>query len=65
MNLENRDEILALQLFFLNFCCTGFSLLRRLFSSCNEQGLLSTCNTRASHCGGLSCGAQALGECGL
>ena len=32
------------------------------FSSCSEQGLLSICSVRASHCGGFSChGAQALG----
>ena len=30
-------------------CCTGF------FFSCGEQGLLSTCNGRACHCGGFSC----------
>ena len=46
--------------FLIYFCCTGSSLLRRLFSSYSEQGLLSSCNTQASHCGGLSCGVQAL-----
>ena len=25
------------------------------FSSCGEQGLLSSCSWRASHCGGFSC----------
>ena len=30
------------------FGCAGSSLLHRLFSSCNKQGLLS-CGTRASH----------------
>ena len=25
------------------------------FSSCSEQGLLSSCGARASHCGGFSC----------
>ena len=39
----------------------GPSFLPRLFSSCGEQGLLFSCSTRASHCGGLFCwGAQAL-----
>ena len=32
--------------------------VRGLFSSCREQGLLSSCNAPASHCG---CRAQALG----
>ena len=35
-------------------------------SSFDEQGLLSSCGVRASHCGGLFCrGAQALGHVGL
>ena len=33
----------------------------RLFSSCGERGLLSSCNAWASPCSGFSCcGAQAL-----
>ena len=33
----------------------------RLFSSCGERGLLSSCSAWASHCSGFSCcGAQAL-----
>ena len=36
------------------------------FSSCSEQGLLSSCNAWASHSGGFSCcGAQALGHSGF
>ena len=36
------------------------------FSSCGKQGLLSSCNALASHCGGSSCGgAQALGHMGF
>ena len=31
-----------------------FFRLCRLFSSCSEQGLLSSCSARASHCGGFS-----------
>ena len=50
-------------LFFNNFIyfylsisgCAGSSLMCRLFSSCGEQGLLSTCGVQASHCGGFSC----------
>ena len=38
-------------------CCTW------AFSSCDEQGLLSSCSAWASHCGGFSCcGARALGH---
>ena len=57
--------------FFLNFIylftfifgCAGSSLL--LFS-CGEQGLLSSCSSKASHCGGFSChGAWALGCSGF
>ena len=36
------------------------------FSSCSQQGLLSSCGGLASHCGGFSgCGAQALGHVGF
>ena len=35
------------------------------FSSCNEQGLLSSCSTRASHCNGFCCcRACVLGRAG-
>ena len=38
-------------------CCTSG------FSSCGEQGLLSSCNARASHSGGFSrCRVQTLGS---
>ena len=49
--------------FLLNFSfvCAGSSLVKGLFSSCREWRLLSSCGVWASHCGGLSCGAQALG----
>ena len=40
---------------------TGSSLLRKLFSSCGKQGLLSSCGVWASHRGGFShWGARAL-----
>ena len=56
-------------LFSLNlfiFACAGSSLLCGLSSSCGEQGLLSSCHTWASHCGGSSCcGARALGHMGF
>ena len=38
-------------------------MLHGLFRSCGEQGLLSRCGVRASHCGGFSCcRARALGR---
>ena len=40
----------------------GPSLLHGAFSSCSEQGLLSSCSAWVSPGGGLAyCGAQALG----
>ena len=40
------------------FGCAGSSLLCRLFSSCSEQGLLSSCGAWASHCGEASTVAE-------
>ena len=59
-------SISALKIIFKNFLfifgSTGSSLLRGLFSSSGEQGLLSSCSGQASHCGGFSCcGAWAQG----
>ena len=57
----------SLYLFFLILIlficgCAGFLLLCGLFSSCRQQGLLSSCGVQASHCSGFSlCGAPALG----
>ena len=55
---------------FFTFGSAGSLLLLRLFFSCGEQGLLFSCSTRASHCGGFTRGAQAPGHegfsrCGL
>ena len=47
------------------FGCSGSSLLHGFFCSCREWGLLSSCGTQASHCGGLSCGARALEHSGF
>ena len=45
---------------------TPLGLVLRLFSSCSEQGLLSSWGAWASHCGGFSCcRAQALGLSGF
>ena len=41
--------------FFKIFGCAGSSLLRGLFSSCSERGLLSSCGGWAFHCSGFSC----------
>ena len=47
--------------------CAESSLLYRLFSTCDEQGLLTlSCNVRASLWGGFSCcGARALAHSGF
>ena len=37
----------------LIFGCAGASLLCGLLSSCGNQGLLSSCSARASHCSGF------------
>jgi len=47
------------------FGYAGPSLLLRLFSSWGEQGLLWSFGVQASHCGGFSYGAQALGPEGF
>ena len=44
--------------FFFPFGCLYWCMQA---SSRRGAGLLSSCGTRASHCGGFSCGAQALG----
>ena len=55
-------------IFLISLClylwlCWVFTALLGLVSSCNKQGLLSSCDVRASHCGGFPCcGTQAL-EC--
>ena len=47
---------------FLLFICCWLPWVFVAFSSCGEQGLLSSCSARASRCGGFSCrGAWALG----
>ena len=55
---ENVLQIILLYLFI--FGRARSSGLHRFFSSCHEQGLLSSLGARASHCGGFSCcGARA------
>ena len=54
--------------FFFLICisgCTRSSLAWGLFSSCGEQGLLSSYCVWASCCGGFSCGPRALGHMGF
>ena len=47
------------------FGCAGSSLLCKLFSSCGERRLPSSCGTLASHHRGFCCGAWALGCIGF
>ena len=49
---RNKIQLTYVSVTMLGLCCTHG------FSSCIEQGLLSTCGAQASHCGGFSCGAQ-------
>ena len=55
LDLYVKHFILGGGTIFLNylFDCAGSSLLRGLFSSCREQGLLSNCSLQASYCGGF------------
>ena len=51
---------------FIYIWLAGSSLLCRLFSSCSEQGLLSSWGVWASHCGSFSCcRIWALGHTGF
>ena len=47
---------------YLSLALLGLHCYERTFSSCTEQGLLSSCGARAFHHGGFfCCRAQALG----
>ena len=54
-------QLTAQLFYFFKFLTARFSLLCRLFSSCREWELLSSWSVQASHCGGFSYGAPALG----
>ena len=69
-DLALKTRLRLLKKFFFNlfyfFGCAGSLLLQRLFSSCGEQGLRSSCDAQASHSGGFSCyKAWALGRAGF
>ena len=52
--------------FIFIFGCASSSLLHKLFSSCSDLGLLSSCGVHASRCSGFSCcGTWALGCVGF
>ena len=57
--------------YLLTFVCAGSLSLRGLFSSCGEQGLLSSCDVQDSPCGGFSCcrawavGCPGFSSCGF
>ena len=56
---------LGLFLNWLTLALLGLRCRTEAFSSCSEQGLLSSGRVQASHCGGFSCcGARALGPAG-
>ena len=54
-NSEFFEKFRVFFFFLINFLfilgCAGSPLLRGLFSSCGEQGLLSSSGAQASHCG--------------
>ena len=56
---------------YLFIGCVGSSLLRGLYSSCSEWGLLSSWGPQASHRGGFSCcrvwspGCEGFRSCGM
>ena len=42
-------------LIYIFLAALGLSCCTQAFSSCEEQGLLSSCGAQVSHCGGFSC----------
>ena len=50
---------------YLFFGCAGSLLLLGFFSSCDEQGLLSSCCAWSLRGGFSCCGVQALEDVGL
>ena len=52
---------MSFNLFILFLAALGLHCCVKAHSNCNEQGLFSGCGVQAPHCGGFSCGAQALG----
>ena len=54
-----------LKIILFIFGCAGSSLLRGLFSSCGEEGLLSSCGVQVSRCSGFSCAHILVVEHGL
>ena len=58
--------ILFLKFIYLSiFGCAWSSSLHRLFCSCDEKRLLSSCSARVSHCGVSSCRAWAVEHMGF
>ena len=53
-------------IFFIYFGCTALGLhcCTWAFSSCDEQGLLSSCSVHALHCGGFYCSEHGLSSIG-
>ena len=53
-------EVCLFVLTVMGLCCSAWD-----FSSFSKWGLLCSCGARASHGGGFSCGAHALGHTGF
>ena len=58
-------NFLFLFIYLFVFGCAGSSLLHGLFSSCGQQGLLSSWSMQASYRADFSCGVRVLGDAGF
>ena len=56
-----RKQICFCFVYLFIFGCVGSSLLHAVFLQLRQAGATLHCSARASHCGGFSCGTQALG----
>ena len=55
-----RNRIRLSDRFYLFLVALGLGCCAQAFSSCGEQGLLSSCGAWASHCGGFLVAEHAL-----
>ena len=60
--LRTASFFFFLRFIYLFLALPGLRCCAQAFSSCGEQGSLSSCGMQAFHCDGFSWGAQALGR---
>ena len=53
-----KNNFVYIFIYIFTFGCVESLLLCRLFSSCGEQGIFSSCHAQVSHCGGFFCCAK-------